>query len=153
MTAKNIKSDEAQDALDSVEKLKSSGFRRAIPLRWYGVGISIIVAVGFALYALEDPGNSPALFIVLGIALFMGFSRERLNVVGKELPDTKAGIWALVGISAFLFALFFGGIIVRRAYDIAWAPLVTGLIAGITIFLLSESERRFYLKKADEGAR
>jgi hypothetical protein len=153
MTGKNIKSDEAQDALDSVEKLKRSGFRRAIPPRWYGVGISLIVAVGFALYALEDPGNSPALFIVLGIALFMGFSRERLNVLGKELPDTKAGIWALVGISAFLFALFFGGIIVRRAYDIAWAPLVTGLIAGVTIFLLSESERRFYLKKADEGAR
>lgn len=153
MTGKNIKSDEAQDALDSVEKLKRSGFRRAIPPRWYGVGISLIVAVGFALYALEDPGNSPALFIVLGIALFMGFSRERLNVSGKELPDTKAGIWALVGISAFLFALFFGGILVRRAYDIAWAPLVTGLIAGITIFLLSESERRFYLKKADEGAR
>ena len=59
----------------------------------------------------------------------------------------------MAGICAFLIALFFGGIIVRRAYDIAWVPLVTGLIAGITIFLLSESERRFYLKKAGDGTR
>lgn len=151
MTGKNIKSDEAQDALDSVGKLTSSGFRRAIPPRWYGVGISLIVAIGFALYALEDAGNTPALFIVLGIALFVGFSRERINVFGKELPDTKTGIWALAGICVFLFSLFFGGIFVRRAYDIAWVPLVTGLIAGITIYLLSESERRFYLRKADDG--
>ena len=153
MTGKNIKSDEAKDALNSVEKAKRSGFRRAIPPRWYSLGISLIVAVGFALYGLEDPGNFPALFIVLGIALFVGFSRERIDVFAKELPDTKAGILAMVGICAFLFALFFGGIIVRRAYNIAWVPVVTGLIAGITIFLLSESERRFYLKKADDGAR
>lgn len=152
MTDNNVKPDEAQDALDSVEKLTTSGFRRAMPPRWYGVGISLIVAVGFALYALDDPGNSPALFLVLGIALFVGFSRERINVFGKELPNTTVGIWAIVGICAFLLTLFFGGIIVRRAYDIAWAPLVTGLVAGITIFLLSESERRFYLKKSDDGA-
>jgi len=153
MTDNNVKPDEAQDALDSVEKLTTSGFRRAMPPRWYGVGISLIVAVGFALYALDDPGNSPALFLVLGIALFVGFSRERINVFGKELPNTTVGIWAIVGICAFLLTLFFGGIIVRRAYDIAWAPLVTGLVAGITIFLLSESERRFYLKKSDDGVR
>lgn len=153
MESENIKPDEAQDALDSVEKMKSSGFRRAIAPRWFGIGISLIVGVGFALYALEDPGNSPALFIVLGVALFMGFSRERIGAFGKDLPDTKVGILAMVGICTFLVALFFGGIIVRRAYDITWAPLVTGIIAGITIFLLSESERRFYLKKAGDGAR
>lgn len=153
MTGENIKSDEAQDALDSVEKMTRSGFRRAIPPRWFGIGISLIVAIGFALYALEDPGSFPGLFIALGIALFVGFSRERIGVFGKELPDTKAGVWAMVGICAFLIALFFGGIIVRRAYDIAWVPLVTGLIAGITIFLLSESERRFYFKKAGDGTR
>ncbi|MCH8248083.1 MAG: hypothetical protein IH913_00610 [Proteobacteria bacterium] len=153
MTGENIKSDEAQDALDSVEKMTRSGFRRAIPPRWFGIGISLIVAIGFALYALEDPGSFPGLFIALGIALFVGFSRERIGVFGKELPDTKAGVWAMAGICAFLIALFFGGIIVRRAYDIAWVPLVTGLIAGITIFLLSESERRFYFKKAGDGTR
>jgi len=151
MVDKNIKSDEAQDALDSIEKMKNSGFRRAAPPRWYAVGMSVIVAIGFALYALESPGNTPALFVVLGIALFVGFSREKLGAFGKELPDTKVGVWALAGICAFLFALFFGGIFIRRAYDISWVPLVTGLIAGITIYLLSESERRYYLAKTNDG--
>ena len=45
-------------------------------------------------------------------------------------------------LQIFLLVLFFGGIYVRRAYDVAWVPMVTGLVAGVTIFLLSASERR-----------
>jgi hypothetical protein len=151
MTNQNLKSDEAQVALDSIEKMKSAGFRRALPPRWYGAGLSLIVAIGFALYAMEDPGNTPALFIVLGVALFVGFSREKIGVFGRELPDTTTGMLALAGVCVFLFALFFGGIVVRRAYDIAWVPLVTGFVAGATIFILSESERRYYLMRAAGG--
>jgi di/tricarboxylate transporter len=93
------------------------------------------------------------LFIVLGLALFIAAGREKIGASGKELPDTKTGIWALLGIGVFLLALFFGGIIVRRAYDIAWVPLVTGFIAGAAIFLLSESERRYYQLKASGSIR
>ncbi|MFT5895906.1 MAG: hypothetical protein ACI8VW_002781, partial [bacterium] len=50
----------------------------------------------------------------------------------------------LIGVSAFLIALFFGGIYFRRAYDLSWIPMATGLIAGKIIFLLSESERRHH---------
>jgi hypothetical protein len=110
--------------------------------------MALIVAIGFALYAMKDPGNTPPLFIILGLVLLIGASREKAGVLGKELPDTKIGIWALAGICLFLLVLFFGGIVIRRAYDIAWVPLVTGSIAGATIFLLGESERRYYQVKA-----
>jgi hypothetical protein len=73
--------------------------------------------------------------------------------LGKVLPDTKMGLWALAEVCAFLLTLFFGGITIRRAYDFAWVPLVTGLIAGITVILLAESERRYYARKADDGSR
>lgn len=53
-------------------------------------------------------------------------------------------MWGLIGVSAFLIALFFGGIYFRRAYDLSWIPMATGLIAGKIIFLLSESERRHH---------
>ena len=148
MTDKDIKPDEAQVALNSIEEMQRAGFGRASPPRWFGVGLSIIVAIGFALYAMEDPGNTPALFLVLGMVLFIGASREKIGAFGKELPDTKTGMWALAGICLFLLALFFGGIVIRRAYDIAWVPLVTGSIAGATIFLLGESERRYYRMRA-----
>jgi hypothetical protein len=151
MKNENLKSDEAQDALDSISKMKSAGFRRAIPPRWHGAGMSIIIAIGFALYAMKDPGNTPAMFIVLGVVFFAAFSREKNGVLGKELPDTKLGMWALAGVCVFLLTLFFGGIIVRRTYDIAWVPLLTGFVAGATIFFLSESERRYYQKRATGG--
>ncbi len=151
MTDQKIEPGEARDALNSVEKMQSAGFRRASPPRWYGVGIALIVTIGFSLYALEDPGSYPGLFIALGIALFVGFSREKIGAFGKELPDTKVGMWALAGVCAFLLVLFFGGIYIRRAYDVAWMPLVTGLTAGITIYLLNESARRYYHAKNDGG--
>ena len=149
-----VGSDEAKNALDSVDKMQSAGFRRALPPRWYGVGISLIVAVGFALYAQNDPGSFPGVFIAVGIALFVGISREKSGgAIGKELPDTSTGKWALAGVCVFLVALFFGGIFIRRSYDLFWVPLVTGLIAGITIYLLSYSERRYYLARGDDGTR
>ena len=151
MADQNIQPDEAKDALDSVDKMQRAGWRRAVPPRWYGAGISLIVAIGFSLYALEDPGSFPGLFIALGIAIFVSISRAKIRVSGKELPDTKTGIWALAGVCVFLLALFFGGIFVRRTFDLAWVPLLTGLIAGVTIFLLNESERRYYIAKADDG--
>jgi hypothetical protein len=153
MTDKNtIQPDEAKNALDSVSKMQSAGVRRAMPPRWYGFGIALIVTVGFSLYALETPGSLPGLFIALGVALFIGFSRGKSGAIGKELPDTKTGIWVLAGVCIFLLVLFFGGIYLRRAYDLSWIPLVTGLIAGITIYLLSKSERQYYLTKSNDGA-
>jgi len=153
MTTQNLKPDEAQVALDAIEEKQRAAFRHAVPPRWYGAGLALIVGIGFALYAMEEPGNTPGLFIVLGLALFIGASREKLGVFGKELPDTKTGMWALAGVCVFLLALFFGGIMARRAYDIAWVPLVTGFVAGTTIFLLSESARRYYLSRAAGSSR
>lgn len=148
MTDQDLKRDNAKAALDSIAEKQRAAFRRAVLPRWYSAGLALIVAVGFSLYALEQPGNMPALFIVLGLALFIGASRNRIAASGKELPDTRIGVLALIAVCVFLLALFFGGIIARRAYDIAWLPVLTGCIAGATIFLLGESERRYNLTRS-----
>ncbi len=140
----SVKPDEAQDALNTIDRMSVAGRKRAIPPRWYGIGIALIVAVGFALYAQQDPGDFPGIFIALGVALFAAASRDKIGAMGRAVPDTRPAMWGLFGVSVFLMALFFGGIYFRRAYDLAWIPVVTGLIAGMTIFLLSESERRQY---------
>ena len=57
-------------------------------------------------------------------------------------------MWGLLGVIIFLLVLFFGGIYFRRLYDLAWIPVATGLIAGVTIFLLSENERP-HINKSD----
>jgi hypothetical protein len=153
MTANDpIQSGEAQAALDTVEQMRGAGLRRAVPTRWYGIGIPVIVAVGFGLYAQEDPGSLPALVLALGTVLFVASSRDKTGVLGKAVPDTRTGIAAFSALIVFLLTLFFGGIIIRRTYDLAWVPLVTGLIAGVTLFLLNESDRRRYLPQADDSA-
>ena len=153
MTANDpIQTDEAKAALDTVEKMRGAGLRRAVPTRWYGIGIPVIVAIGFGLYAQQDPGSLPGLVLALGTVLFVASSRDKTGVLGKAVPDTRTGIAAATALIVFLLALFFGGIIIRRTYDLAWVPLVTGLIAGGTLFLLNESERRRYLPQADDSA-
>ena len=141
---KSIRPDEAQDALNSIERMNAAGRKRGTAPRWYGIGIALIVTVGFALYAQQDPGNFPGLFIALGVALFVTSSRDKIGAMGRAIPDSRSAMWGLIGVSAFLIVLFFGGIYFRRAYDLSWIPVATGLIAGTIIFFLSESERRNY---------
>lgn len=148
MTKENLRSDEAQIALDSVEAMQSAGFSRASTPRWFGAGLASIIAIGFSLYAMEDPGSIPVVFLVLGMALFVGFSRKRFGAFGKEMPDTRTGKWAFTGVLLFLVALFFSGIALMRALDLAWVPLVTGFIAGLTVFILAEREGRYYRMRA-----
>jgi hypothetical protein len=143
---KSISSDEAQDALNTIEKMDAAGRKRGAAPRWYGIGIALIVTIGFALYAQQDPGDFPGLFIALGVALFAASSRDKIGAMGRAVPDTRPDMWGLIGVSVFLMVLFFGGIYFRRLYDLAWIPVATGLIAGVTLFLLSENESRHYRK-------
>lgn len=138
--SKPIGADEAQESLKVIEKMRDASLKRAAPPRWYSLGIASIVAIGFALYAQQDPGDFPGLFIALGVALFVAYSRNKMGAIGKAIPDSRTGIWALLGVSIFLLVLFFGGIYLRRAFDLAWIPIVTGLIAGATIYFIAEHD-------------
>jgi len=142
----NLTPDEAQLALESVEKMESAGWRRAVPQRWFGAGIAIMVGSMFAIYALEDP--SPYIvFPILALAVFMIAAREKGGAYGREVPATKKSLWANVMFAVTMVVVFFGSIYMRRAFDAAWVSLVTGLLVGLFIFLASKMERRAYLKK------
>ena len=146
----NLTPDEAQLALESVEKMESAGWRRAVPQRWFGAGIAILVGSMFAIYALEDP-SSYIVFPILGLAVFMTAAREKGGAYGREGPATKKSLWATVMFTVTMALMFFGSIYLRRALDAAWVSLVTGLLVGLFIFLASEMERRAYLKKVGES--
>ena len=135
-----IRAEEARNSLETIEKLRDASLRRAAPPRSYSVGIALIVTIGFALYAQSDPGDFPGIFIALGVALFVASSRNKMGAISKAVPDTRPGVWALIGVSAFLFVLFFGGIYLRRVFDLAWVPVITGLIAGASIYFIAEHD-------------
>jgi len=141
---------EAKEALASIETMESAGYRRAMPERWFGAGIAALIASMFAIYALEDP--SPYIvFPIIGLGVLIVAAREKAGACGRDFPGTKGNRWALVLLGVAMILVFFGTIFVRRAYDLYWVPIIVGLLVGLVVFLLSESERRSYLAKAGGG--
>ncbi len=141
---------EAKEALASIEAMESAGYRRAVPERWFGAGIAALIASMFAVYALEDP-YPYIVFPIIGLGVLIAAAREKAGAYGRDFPGTKANRWALVLFGAAMISVFFGSIFVRRAYDLYWVPIIVGLLVGLVVFWLSESERRSYLAKAGGG--
>lgn len=148
--SKNISGEEAHDALDSIKAMESAGYRRAVPRRLLGVGVAFFIACLFALYALENP-YPYIVFPIIGLAIFLIANREKVGAYGRDFPDTKSNKLALLVFAVVMITIFFGTVFVRRAYDLTWVPIVVGLLVGLVVFLISESERRSYLAKADGG--
>jgi len=141
---------EAKEALASIETMESAGYRRAVHERWFGVGIAVLIASMFAIYALKDP-YPYIVFPIIGLGLLIAAAREKAGAYARDFPATKANRWALVLLGAAMVLVFFGSIFVRRAYDLYWVPIIVGLLVGLAVFWLSESERRSYLAKAGGG--
>lgn len=144
----NVSPGEAQEALESVVKMERAGWRRAVPDRWFGTGVAVLIASLYSLYALEDP-YPYIVFPIIGLAVFITTARDKSGAYGREFPSTKANAWAMVLFVVVMLIVFFGSIVIRRTYDAVWVPLVAGLLVGLMVFLASESERRAYLTKTD----
>jgi len=144
----NVSPDEAQEALESVVKMGRAGWRRAVPDRWFGAGVAVLIASLYSLYALEDP-YPYIVFPIIGLAVFITTARDKSGAYGREFPSTKANAWATVLFVVVMLIVFFGSIVIRRTYDAAWVPLVAGFLVGLMVFLASESERRAYLARTD----
>lgn len=121
-----------------------------MPERWFGAGIATLVGSLFAIYALEDP-YPYIVFPIIGIGAIIAGTREKLGAYGRDFPDTKVSKLALLLLASIMLIVFFGSIVIRRTYDAAWVPVVTGLVVGLPVFLLSERERRAYIAKAGGG--
>lgn len=148
--SKNISGKQAQDALESIKTMKSAGYRLAVPRRLQGIGVAFFMACLFALYALENP-YPYIVFPIIGLAVFLIAYRERAGAYGRDFPETKSNKWALLFFVIVMVMIFFGTVYLRRAYDLTWVPIAVGLLVGLVVFLLSESERRSYLAKVDGG--
>lgn len=144
----NVSPDEAQESLEAVAKMGRAGLRRAVPDRWFGAGVAVLIGSLYSLYALEDP-YPYIVFPIIGMAVLITTARDRSGAYGRDFPSTKANAWAMVLFVVVMLIVFFGSIVIRRTYDAVWVPLVAGLLVGLFVFLASESERRAYLAKTD----
>jgi hypothetical protein len=145
-----ITADEAKQALGSAAKLESAGWRRAVPDRWFGLGVAVLIGSMFAVYALKDPYPYIA-FPILALIIFIAAAREKVGAYGREFPNSKRNRAAMLLFMIVLVVMFFGSVYLRRAYDAAWISLLAGLLVGLLIFIASENERRAYLAKSEQA--
>lgn len=144
-----LSAQEAQAAVDAVADMQKASWRRAVPSRKYGISIALLIASLFALYALNDP--YPYILVpILGLAVFIATSREKSGIYAQSQLTSKKNIAAFAVVIAFMLALFFGAILIRRTYDMAWVPIAAGILAGLIIFAGNESARRAFRTKANE---
>lgn len=122
---------EPRDSHDTVE-------RQAVPSRWLGIGAGLMIALLFALYALDDP-YPYIVFPIVGLGVVFAAARGTRK---PDIPAAKVNFGALVPVTTVMLFVFFGSIIARRIYDIPWLPIAAGLLVGLVVFLLNEHARR-----------
>lgn len=145
-----VRPDEARAALESVEEMKRAGARRGVPPRWVGTVVSLIAGGLIAAPAFDD-GGLVTVFLILALGVVLSSQRGRAGAWTSEFPGGPWKTAATVSGSILVFlALMSMGIVLRDAFDLWWGPLVSGTVAVIVVFALSENERRE--ARSDAGA-
>ena len=128
---------------------------RGAPPRWFGAVMALLIGGLVATPALVNAEELiskelATLFLILGFAMVMGRQREQAGAWLQESPGGTLGrtlTLALVG--GVGLALYGGGLVLRDVADLWWGPVATGIVAGVSVFLLAEQERRSALAPAD----
>lgn len=140
---------EAREALATVSRMQSAGRRLAAPSRWFGAGVAILIAGLFGLYALDDPYPYVVLPIC-GLGVLAVAARARNGAALYDLPAIKASLPVFGLAMAALVLAFLGTVFARRAFDLAWLPIVVGLALGLVVVLLNEDARRKSCARPDD---
>ncbi|MGK0267896.1 MAG: hypothetical protein ACI8Y3_000503 [Paraglaciecola sp.] len=146
-----IDSDEAKVALESIKNLEGLALQRAMPSKWSGIAFALVV--GLLVFLIGAGLREYYIFPIIALPLILAVQRNRAKASPRTIIKGKKTIIALVGLIAFMCGLIFIAIYMRSSYDTLAGPLVAGVIAALTIYWLSISERNEYKNKIDQGMR
>ena len=141
--------EDAKNALDSIQSLESTALQHAMPSKWFGIAMAIIV--GLLVFLVGSGFRDYYVFPILAIPLLIAVQRSKAKASPKVEPLSKPGLAALSGLLVFFVLLIVAAIVLRTNYGLAPAPAICGLIATITIYLVSNSERKDYQNRINKG--
>jgi hypothetical protein len=141
----SINPDEAQEALDAVQRAERAGLSRVIPPRWFGVAIAL--ATGF-LVAASAAGITELVGVSLAaLAAVIALQQRKLGAHPKSMPANAKGFLALAGLIAFAILLIGSARALAEIYAISWAPLAGGAVMTTVVYFLSVLERQAYFNR------
>lgn len=131
------------EALNEVKKSEAAALKAALPKKWFGFAIAVIVGGLVATNGSEHYQYSG--YLIVGLGLVIAIHHQQTGATPLSIPDKKAGISALLLV--ILFFLLLTAIIryTSSKLGFAWTPFLGGGVVGVLVYLFAKSEREKYI--------
>jgi hypothetical protein len=150
ITTEKIGAEEAKQALKVVQQAESASLNQAMPTRWFGAAIALTIG---SIVTVSASGKTELIAVSFAVlAGVLAAQKHKQGAVLKSGPNGAKGIIALIGLAVVAMALIAGAKILNQAHGYGWAPVASGALMAILIYLISLSERREYAAKIKAAA-
>jgi hypothetical protein len=139
---KKINSEEAKVALESIRNLEGVALKQATPSKWSGLSIAVIVG---GLVFLIGAGLREYYFLpIIALPIIIAMQRDKAKASLRSIIRGKKTIISLIGLIAFMCGLIFIATYARVSFGSLVGPVASGIVAALTVYWLSVSERNKY---------
>lgn len=135
---KNMQSKEAQDALDSIDKMQHAGLKHILPTPlWLGAVLGLLLGTQIALLGAEIRAYNTILIVLIVVMVIAIMNKtQSAGVTERVLLSKQAILIRLVCIIPLYFLAIIGGQYLNNNFDYFWAPYVIGTFFAIGIWSL-----------------
>lgn len=141
-------SNDAREALDSIQAMEKAALWRSIPPRWFGASMALLAGALVALSAADH--REYHVYIILLMSTAMVYRSRKTGVSARTFPTRVAGVALFV-----LTPLFFGLVVAAQMFSETLgpvgAPLAAGIVLAIAVYSLSIFERSSYISMIGSG--
>jgi len=148
-TNKHLKSQDAQEALDSIKKMENAGLKRIVPAsRLLGAILAILIGTQIALLGAGIRTYNTILIVLIVIMTIAIINKNRSAGVTERILLSKRKIFILLCcIIPLYFSAIIGGQYLHSHFNYFWAPFVIGGIVTISIWSLIASAYHSHFNK------
>lgn len=148
-TAK-IESEEAKRALESIKNLQGIALQQAMPSKWLGLAISLVV--GLLVFLIGAGLREYYIFPIIALPILIAIQRQRIKASPRTITKNKKTVIAIISLITFMCGLILLAIYLRDYYGTLLGAIFSAVIATLTVLWLSWCERKAYQNKIDLGA-
>lgn len=149
---KHINSKEAQEALDSIKKMKSAGLKRVLPIPiWIGAILALLIGLQIGLLGAQIRTYNILLIILICIMVVVIANQNRIAGATEKIDfSNRALITLIICLIPTYFLLIITAQYLKVNFGYNWAPFATGILATIGIGTMVVSTHYSYFSKFKE---
>ncbi|PHS08951.1 MAG: hypothetical protein COA88_05450 [Kordia sp.] len=149
---KHIKTEEAQEALDSIKEMEYAGLKRILPSpRWLGVILGTLIGTQIALLGAEiRTYNTILIVLIVIISIAIINKNQSAGVRERILLPKQTIIICLICVIPLYFLAIISGQYLNNHFDYYLAPFAIGGLVTISIWSLVVSAHRTYNNRFNE---